>query len=322
MASHGMADQVYDSMYMERAKYHDANSPWDTESMDEATDVAFAAATHPHEAPDLWVPSEVLAPLFDQAAGHAVDPGTIDTGQAMLGFAVWGVGEMAGVPETVAAYHQQFPWACGHQLDPLVPGTPAGEAVVVTEYWRRLWERLAGDDGLGDPLLAFFPLYERNEIATSADSADSVVSLVMKRGLDPGSVTPETVTVYDAADEEHPVDLSVFYGEASHVINIRPQTDWIAGQEYEIFVLPELRTYEGEEYGIWMWISFVPGSLEQELPADEPDGCTCQATPGAAAPWSTLLLSLLGGLAVGRRLRSQGSTPTSPSSRPPGRPRR
>ena len=41
MASHGMADQVYDSLFVERAQVEDAQSDWANESMDEATDVVF-----------------------------------------------------------------------------------------------------------------------------------------------------------------------------------------------------------------------------------------------------------------------------------------
>ena len=46
MASHGMSDQVYDSLYLERARVYDAQSDWESYSIDEATDIAFALALH------------------------------------------------------------------------------------------------------------------------------------------------------------------------------------------------------------------------------------------------------------------------------------
>ena len=45
MQSHGMGDQVFDSLYMQRAYQFDAESDWGATSMDEATDVALSAAT-------------------------------------------------------------------------------------------------------------------------------------------------------------------------------------------------------------------------------------------------------------------------------------
>ena len=60
LASHGMADQTFDSMYMSRAKVYDADSDW-TRSMDEATDVAFIAQTHPQPVPgNLDTPGQLV----------------------------------------------------------------------------------------------------------------------------------------------------------------------------------------------------------------------------------------------------------------------
>lgn len=286
MASHGIADQTYDSMYLERAKAHDADSPWDTESMDEATDVAFAAEAGAWEVPALWVPADVLAPLFDQVAGHAVDPDTLEAGQAMLGFAVWGVGEMAGQPETVAAYHEQFPWACAHQLDAAVPGSPPVEAEVVAAYWQRLWARLHGDESLDDPLLAHYPRAGEQGHPTGADDIEAMVSFVIVRGLDAATVGPQTVVVEDA---DGPVAASVdlFYGQGSHAIDLRPVDGWSPAREHTVTIGPGLRTFDGVD---------VPGPVQftfdttppPDPPADDPGGCQC--TSGSRSSATPLLL--------------------------------
>jgi len=300
MASHGMGDQVYDSMYMERAKTHDADSPWDTESMDEATDVAFAAEVGGREAPEPWVPADVLAPLFHASAGHVVDPSTIETGQDMLGFAVWGVTEMAEVPETVAMYHEQFPWACGHQVDPAATGNPPVEAEVLVQYWQRLWDRLHGDESLADPLLAHFPRAGEQAHPTAADDIEALVSFVLVRGLDHATVGADTVTV-ETVDGPVEAEVRLFYGQSSHVINLRPVDGWTEMREHTVTVGPGIKTFDGMD--IPGPQHFVFSTIPPSDPlVDEPQDCACRVVPGAVAPGAALLLAALCGILLGRRI--------------------
>ena len=63
MASHGMADQSFDSMYMSRAWVYDAEQDWE-KSMDEATDVVFVSQTHGQSVSDLWFPGELFVGFY------------------------------------------------------------------------------------------------------------------------------------------------------------------------------------------------------------------------------------------------------------------
>ena len=295
MASHGMADQVYDSMYMERARVYDADAPWATESMDEATDVAFAAEAGAQEVPELWVPADELAPLFLEVAGHEVAASTIRTGQAMLGFAVYYVGEAAQNPAALAEYQAQFPWATAHQLDELVAGSPPLEAQVIASYWQELWSRLHGEIGLG--VMDQFPRPATYAHETSAASIESMVSIVFTRDLADVIQEPGQLVVRDADGAEHAVAVHLFYG--SHVLNVRPVDDWSADAIYEVTTLEALTSFDGIVADDPLSASFTTLLAPEPPPAPEPN--TCTAAPVRGGPPAALAALLAGWLGVRRR---------------------
>ena len=87
MQSHGMGDQVFDSLYMQRAYQFDAESDWGATSMDEATDVALSAATGGQQTLDPWVPTDILVPLMADA-GVEVSASTLESGQLLTAIAI------------------------------------------------------------------------------------------------------------------------------------------------------------------------------------------------------------------------------------------
>ncbi len=91
MASHGMADQVFDALYMAAAKVHDAANWSDglTDSFDSSTDVLWVAARGGIEPPERWLPMDDLLATFT-AVGVSVPATTIEDGQAILLTAVLG----------------------------------------------------------------------------------------------------------------------------------------------------------------------------------------------------------------------------------------
>jgi hypothetical protein len=301
MLSHGMADQLYDATYMERSKAWDPAESWAQHSMDEATDVAYAAVRGEGIVPERWWPRELL-PLFE-ARGHVVDEDTVDQGQQLLGLAIRYVGASAQYEETVANYTAQFPWACTHQVDPDVVGNPPHEAEVVAAYWQVAWDRLNGGGGWSAPVIAAEPadggwLRERDHT-----SPDARLAVVFAKGLDPESID-ETglLTVTRASDGSAvPVDVHVFYGWASHVVNVIPSEDWEADTDYVVTVAPGVRTFDGletTESFAWTFSTRAPpadggGPGDATLPADE--GCGCASRPGGRA---AALFVLSGALAL------------------------
>lgn len=305
MASHGMGDQVYDALFMERAKQEDAASDW-SRSMDEATDVAYAAIAGTIVAPPRWVPTDALVPLFLDPNGIEVDADTLLDGQGLLAIALAYVAAASQDPARVAEYETWFPWATTHQ-DAGVPGDPACEAAVVAAYWQALWDRLDGDDLLDRPLLATWPADGAYEHPLEADTVQARVTVAFSRGLKADALGPQDFVVTDAAGDPHPFAVQVFYGQSSHLVHLNPAEDWRADEAYAVEVLPGIPTWDGAAFAAGATFSFSTGPAPAAVEPPAARGCGC-GSPSGSLP-RPLLVVVLAGLA------------TAPLRRRPGPPR-
>ncbi len=300
MSSHGMADQVYDSLYMERAKQHDAASDWGAYSMDEATDVAYAALQGPITAPADWVPYDTFLQLYTEA-GHPVTRDLMSTGQGMLRVAIGFVGASSQVPETLTKYEDRFPWATTHLDDPEAHGNPACEGAVIARYWQVLWDRLQERPSGLEPVLQSFPSVGQRVQSRDHTLVESRVSLVFSRGIDTNTLNSNLFHVRDAAGKDFPFELQVFYGYSSHVVHLIPLQDWTSDMDYTITVDAGVPTFEGDSFAAYA------GSFTTRSPATSPLPSTekgCSTTAGA--DWAGLFLGLT---VVLCRRRTGGNTP-------------
>lgn len=281
MASHGLCDQIYDSTYLTRSGVYDEGSPGSSIGLDGSSDVCFAAETGPLYAPELWVPDELMAQLMADAMGHAVEPSVIHDGQALVAFSLYFVSDVSQDPDEVALHHEAYPWACAHQVDEDVPGNPSAAAPVVATYWQWLWSRLHSEDSLDDPLLATFPARDGAAPDADGESIESMVSFVVARGLHQDTVGAESIAVHDSDGAGVPVDVHLYYGHNSHVVNLRPVEGWTAGRAHTVVVDGGLETWDGEAVGAF---EFTFGGDDDDdsaqTPAD-PGSCACSgdATP-------------------------------------------
>jgi len=297
MASHGMCDQVYDGMYLERSNVHDEGTSGTDIGRDGSTDVCFAAEAGPLYAPDLWIPDELMAELMLEQAGHSVDPGTIRDGQALVAFSLYYVSEASQDPDEVAIHQEAYPWACAHQLDESVPGSPPAAARVVAAYWQALWARLHGEDPLEDLPLAWYPDGTFGPNPAAADDIESMVSFVVPRGLDSATVNTDLITVQDEPGDHLDVQVHHYYGHASHVVNLRPVHGWTPGGHHEVSTGPGLLTWDGLEYILF---GFTFG-VEGDPPQEEETGCTCTSHGPGARPAVAALVAGTAWFAARRR---------------------
>ncbi len=299
MTSHGMADQVYDSLYMERAHQEDADQDWG-ESMDEATDVAMASMVGPVDHGELWVPDELMAQLMAQDMGHEVSASTIRTGQAMVRLVPVWAANVIEQPEYVDAYFAQFPWACAHQIDPQVWGNPPDEAEVVARYWQEIWGRLSGVELAVGPVLATFPADGTQGWETDAEKVTSRVTTIAAWSLQHELVPDLPLTIQADDGSEPPLDRWVFY---SHVLHAAPQQDWADTTDYTVSVPADLPSKGGliaaPASTEPLSYSFTTGPIPQILDPEPETGCSSQPRRALGA-WLWLLV--LG--ASARRQRS------------------
>ncbi|HMV67560.1 MAG TPA: Ig-like domain-containing protein, partial [Myxococcota bacterium] len=269
LAAHGMADQVFDGVYLTRSQVYDAEG-WQTYSVDTSSDVVLVAREGPAEVLDRWAPWDLLVELFAQA-GHTVDADTMMSGQGSLQVALRAVAISAADPETEAEYESQFPWAHAHMLDPSVPGSPACIGEVVAAYWQTMWDRLQGRfDMDADPVISTWPEAGSAGHPLAAADIEARVSLVFSRAID-ASTLPERIVVTDAAGEVVPTDARLYYGDGSNVLNLWPLQDWVDGETYTVVVSEGLTSFDGVVLGAPWAMTFMAGAA----PAAPVAGCGC-----------------------------------------------
>lgn len=297
LGSHGMADQVFDALYMARAKVYDDGSDWASLSMDEATDVVYAARVGAWDPPADWVPHAPLVDLFRDEGGHAVSADTLDSGQTALRIAIAYVAAAASQPEYVTDYEAQFPWATAH-LEDDIPGAPLCEGAVIARYWQTLWARLH-DRPLADPVLATWPTDGGFGHVRWAGDIEATVSVALARGLDAGALGPDAFSLTRDDGTAVPFEVRLFYGHASHVVHLEPTEDLAPDADYTLAVLPGLQTFDGEVLGGSATVGFSTRPPPAGGVSEEPGGCGCAAMGAPSALWPAGLLVL--GLARTRR---------------------
>ncbi len=246
MASHGMADQVFDALYMDAAKKHDAAN-WSDELLlgfDTSTDVLWVAERGGVEAPSLWLPMPELLATF-QEVGIAVEAATIEDGQTVLLLIVLGYGNNAAKdPKKVAAAKERYPWGAAHLLDPHTPGSPPSEAKVVASYWRQLWSEWAEGAAPSLEVLATLPSEGGGGLAGDKGDPTSTAAIVLSRGVDAASVQATALQLL-AGGAVVPGDRNLFYGEGSHVLRLRPKTAWPSGEVTLRWAAGGLKSFDG-----------------------------------------------------------------------------
>ena len=241
MASHGMADQVFDSLYGERVKVYDGAFG----NFDTASDIIMMSNFPPMSAPGDWVPYDVFDGLYDDV-GYDVDPARMMEGQNLLRLAVNSVATLSQIPAQVDNAAADFPWGSQHLLDDAVPGSPPCEGEVIARYWRVLWA-VAHAQALPGPVLATIPEDGAADHPTDSTSIESWVSVIASRGLEDEPLSAASFHVVAEGGGEVPVVLWHYYGQDAHVVHLQPQQDFAPDTVYTVTVDPGLQTIHGEQ---------------------------------------------------------------------------
>ncbi|MEE2829135.1 MAG: zinc dependent phospholipase C family protein, partial [Myxococcota bacterium] len=250
LASHGLADEVFDSLFMERSRIYDPG--WETgeSSLDTASDVLFLAEVGGIEPPDLWLPMEVVLPIFHDELGHPVEAETIERGQNLL-FSALAFTEWARQDEErLKAFSGEYPWSKDNLGRLEVPGSPPREALVVALYWEDLWARLHEPETWTTPVLELVPEPDSQQQHLDAETVEARLHLTFGRGVDAASLT--NIEVLDEAETPVPVDVHHHYGNFSHAVHLVPESDWAVEARYQVVVGAGLLNYDGVPFeGSW-----------------------------------------------------------------------
>ena len=246
LASHGMADQVFDSLFMERSKLYDTWGEGLTGSLDAASDVLFVRETGPQLVPEPWFPEDLMIDLFQDAAGHEVDARTLNAGQLLLGTAIEWVGQASTDEAQVNAYLASYPWASEHLFNAEMPGSPPCEGEVIARYWEALWSRLHDADWGGDPVIAALPAEGDKTHDPHMDRLESRITVIFGKGLSNDDLSKDQFTVTGPKDTVIDVEPWLFYRNNSHVVHLVLNEDLAYNTKYTVTVRPGVIAADGE----------------------------------------------------------------------------
>ena len=295
LGSHGMADEVFDSLFMERSRLYDPGWDGGTSNLDTASDVLFAAAVGGIAAPDPWLPIDAVLPLFNEVLGYEVEAGTIESGHAFLfsalSFTEWARSD----EERLTTFTAEFPWTAENINNATVAGSPPREAEVIARYWGDLWARLHDPTVWAQPVMELVPAPSSSSHPTAAESIDARLHLSFSRGVEQGSLG--AISVLDDDGRLLPIDVHHHYGDFSHAVHILPLEDWPEGTSLRIRVEGELLNYDGVSFGdTWT------GEVATGAPTAESCGCSASPSVGPESlAWAFAVLLTLG---CSRRRRS------------------
>ena len=300
MASHGMSDQIYDSLFMERSRVYDADSDW-SKSFDEATDVIWCSIVGAQPVPPRWLPTDTLIALY-QAQGRTVEKRILERGQNLAGLAVALVGMLSTDPVAIERYTKQYPWATANME--AANGRPESDAQVVARYWSRVWARLHDGQAAGDVVMATFPESGSVGHPTAADAVEARITLVFAHRLLTADVSAGRFELVDVAGAAHPFGVRLFYRNNSHVVHIIPDEDLAEDTEYTLRVKPGLPTAVAGPIaqGFEMTVDTTPPpppSPEAPPMMSDDGGCRCLGAPRTV--WWGLALAPI--VALRRRSR-------------------
>jgi len=295
LGSHGMADEVFDSLFMERSRIYDPGWDGGTSNLDTASDVLFAAEVGGIVPPDPWLPIEVVTPLFNEQLGYAVEAATIESGHNLLfsalAYTEWGRTN----EERLATFRSEFPWTASNLSNLDVPGSPFREARVIARYWEDLWSRLHAPEAWSTPVLEVVPAQGSAAHPTDSSLVEARLHLSFSRGVEDESLS--AISVHDGAGNPLPVEVEHHYGDFSHAVHVLPTQDWPINETVELRIAAGITNFDGVDTAEDWAASF---STAPPLTAAPPD-CVCSGMGSRPSlPSSLLLLTLPGWLLLRR----------------------
>lgn len=224
MASHGLADQVFDSLYVERSRVYDASHGWSQDgNFDGDSDVIYAGEAGAIALPEAWVPYDTLLDLYVNHTDQHPSRETLEQANRALRAAVLAVGSASENDTLIADKRAKWPWGGAHLADPATPGSPPDTAPVVAAYWADLWSQITGDVAPSPGILRRWPEDGAFEHGTDPATPESWASVAFGRGLAVEAVDLERLTWTDASGAAVPFSAGLFYGGNSHVLHLKPQ---------------------------------------------------------------------------------------------------
>ncbi len=277
VASHGMADQSYDTTLLARAFEIDGPEP-EGISVDQYADYFIVIDEDVVFTVDAWAPyGDLPAVIEDASGGHVVTEALLMDAMSRMEGVTRLQSDLRVVRGLYWTAWEHFPFLGTHIYDPEAVGSLPWLASLVAAYWQVVWRRLhATDDPNTDLVIRTVP--EDGGVNWPVDRSESEawgrVAIWFGYGVDRDTTTP-LLTMRDASGAVVETRFETAYdGRDRNLIFLAPTATLAYDSEYTVEIGAGVATLSGEVTTEPTAFSFrtrcAPDRLEDCPPLDPP----------------------------------------------------
>jgi uncharacterized protein (TIGR03382 family) len=229
VASHGLQDEIFDSLFLFQVAERDAGSQ---DNADPGSDGFLAQDGHIRFVPERYIPMETLLELFEDL-NQEIDEDTIDRAVGLME-AIY-VNENG---ETIAAglggqYRDELQWTAAHYLDPDIPGSLRAEINPTAAYIEAIWKRLHETFGPEDAVIATYPEDPRRLRSGDPATVDSWVTFIFGAGIDLSTVETTWVSEDGTTEVAHNATGTRWGNSRPRLLRLQPDANLEPGSWWE-----------------------------------------------------------------------------------------
>jgi MYXO-CTERM domain-containing protein len=341
--SHGMADQVFDSLFMHKTIQYDGTEA----ELDRYAEMWLVIEHDPQISPlEVFVPAEELPPILLASSGETALPMDFERGMGLVRTGIRAIPLLARTDYEDAWL--ALPWsATRYYAGTSEPGSLPHIAYVVSRYWQVVWERLHGTDDLSRSVVASWPEEGAVNFETDAGRAECRAMIVFGHAIDSASFTGADGNHFHLRPLAGGPDVAAHarfqWNGIANAVLVIPDEDLAYDTEYTVELTTSITTMDGRPLPAPVTLAFrtrcAPDRLADCPPLPEPivpatmpparpdagrrdtgppsdagvdagstsssSGCGCRATPRPRSVGTWLLVGLLGVVVLASRARRE-----------------
>lgn len=242
IASHGIADQTYDTTILARAFEVDG----DLGSVDQEADYFIIIDENVLLDTRAWAPYSDLVSVFQSGIGYSVSQDTLEAGMTAMEAAI--ALQRATALQQYRTAWQRYPWLGTHVYDERAPGSLPHLAELVQRHWQVVWKRLQFDDDFDqNALIAFVPdqWEDAFPVDTNESAANFRIGILFGYGIARSQAAP-FIELRDEADQSVPFSLQTPYnGDIRNYMWLEPTGPLQNDHEYRVIVRAGIENNDG-----------------------------------------------------------------------------
>jgi hypothetical protein len=269
VASHGIADQTYDTTLLARAFEVDG----DPANVDQEADYFMVIDQNVLLFTQAWAPYTDLETVFLTGIGYPATEAVMTAGTTAMAAAIE-LQRVTALQQYITAW-QHYPWLGTHVYNEDAPGSLQHLAELIQRHWQVLWQRLHfAEDFDQDAVIAFVPGQWQGTfpVDASGGAASFRIGILFGYGVSRAQVSP-LIDLVDESNNSVPFTLRTPYnGDIRNYMWLEPSVTLSYDHEYRVIVGAGVENGNGDTTMVDHVLTFrtrcaTPGGGCAEIPA-------------------------------------------------------